>query len=180
MDRLSTVERFWAKVAKSDGCWEWTASLARGYGVLWNYEEKRQVVASRYSWELHNGPIPAGLWVCHHCDNPKCVKPEHLFLGRSHDNILDSMAKGRFTPANKTQCKSGHPFTADNTIISYRTLDGVVHKRRDCLLCTRKSARESYRRNGAQIRAKHRDYYKRVRTGLGHDVVKERPHIWVV
>lgn len=90
-----TSERFWAKVNKTDDCWEWTASVtAQGeYGQF--MLNGRPVRAHRYSWELINGPIPRGLYVCHHCDNPRCVKPEHLFLGTARDNNMDRQQKGR-------------------------------------------------------------------------------------
>lgn len=48
-----------------------------------------------YSWQIHNGPIPDGLWVLHHCDNPVCVNPAHLFVGSNLDNVRDSISKGR-------------------------------------------------------------------------------------
>ena len=91
----ATLERFWARVQKSDGCWEWTGArtAAGGYGeimvdgVPWR--------AHRLSWTLVNGPIADGARVLHRCDNPPCVRPEHLFLGSQAENVADMEAKGR-------------------------------------------------------------------------------------
>lgn len=88
------VTRFWEKVQKSDGCWEWTAHRGYfGYGRI--MVAKKAQPAHRISWELANGPIPKGLFVCHSCDNPPCVRPDHLFLGTQADNMRDMGNKGR-------------------------------------------------------------------------------------
>ena len=92
-------QRFWPKVAKTSGCWLWTASVDKdGYGQLGsdgNRASRTMLKAHRVSWELANGPIGGGLAVLHRCDNPPCVNPDHLFLGTNQDNIDDMNRKRR-------------------------------------------------------------------------------------
>lgn len=88
------MQRFWDKVDKTDGCWLWTAARnTKGYGRF--RVDGNLVSPHRFAYELEVGPIPNGLWVLHHCDNPRCVNPGHLFLGTHSDNMRDSFAKGR-------------------------------------------------------------------------------------
>lgn len=90
------VERFWLKVAVAEPteCWLWTALCdPRGYGRIKNHG--RMILAHRVSYEIHYGPIPDGLLVCHDCDNPPCVNPTHFFLGTMTDNMNDMFSKGR-------------------------------------------------------------------------------------
>jgi len=99
--------RFWEKVYIPDAadalcpsplgwCWEWTGALKEtGYGVFKQPGEKKTLRAHVFSWELHNGPIEDALWALHKCDNRKCVRPTHLFLGTHDDNMRDMAQKGR-------------------------------------------------------------------------------------
>ena len=91
--KIDEFDTFWGKVKKTDYCWEWTASKTYGYGQF--VFNKKHYRAHRFSWGIHFGDIPAGLIVCHKCDNPSCVRPDHLFLGTTKDNVSDKLSKGR-------------------------------------------------------------------------------------
>lgn len=89
-----SVERFWQNVEISDGCWIWRgAPDAHGYGRL--RVRGVTVKAHRFSYAIHKGEIPPDTCVCHLCDTPLCVNPDHLWLGSNADNIQDRTAKGR-------------------------------------------------------------------------------------
>src|SRR3990167_428745 len=94
-----TIKRFLAKVKIGQGCWEWQASMRnKGYGAfVWKDGNGLEIQgrAHRFSYELLVGNIPKGLCVLHRCDNPKCVRPDHLFLGTICDNNHDMCQKGR-------------------------------------------------------------------------------------
>lgn len=87
--------RFWPKVQRTDGCWLWTAALfPNGYGCIADKPGPAKGT-HRVAWELTNGPIPAGMFVLHRCDNRRCVRPDHLFLGTQRDNMRDRNQKQR-------------------------------------------------------------------------------------
>lgn len=132
-----------------DGCWEWHGHRnTKGYGkfaipidtgepeLRW-----RITAASRFAWELANGPIPSGLEVMHSCDNPPCVRLSHLSLGTHTDNMRDKMRKGRDYWGTQTHCKRGHEFTPENT---GQRRD---HPGRICKACKAALLRESRRLN---------------------------------
>ena len=96
--REATVSKwFWDFVEKTDDCWWWRGSVGKnGYGRVsmncrWHY-------AHRLAWQITHGPIPAGMYICHSCDHPTCVRPDHLFLGTPADNNHDARSKGRLRP----------------------------------------------------------------------------------
>lgn len=94
--------RFWAKVDKTDNCWNWTASTAKGYGQF--KLRKKMVKAHRLSWFMHHGQEPPDC-VCHTCDNPLCVNPAHLWIGSNTENTADKVAKNRQARGQEHQAK---------------------------------------------------------------------------
>jgi hypothetical protein len=98
-------DRFLSHVAKKNNkdCWLWIGNKNKlGYGKIWNLG--KHVPTHRMSWMIYKGKIPKGLFICHHCDNPSCVNPEHLFLGTAKDNHDDCISKNRiaFGKRNKS------------------------------------------------------------------------------
>lgn len=103
------MERFFKKIDKTKTCWLWTAGLRgkSGYGA---FKLNGKVIdAHRVSYEIHKGEIPKGMYVCHTCDNRKCVNPEHLFLGTAKDNHQNAVDKGRVIFGWNTEKLKKHP-----------------------------------------------------------------------
>ena len=124
-------ERFWQKVRKGPGCWEWTsARLPSGYGLIsWRGTEH---YAHRVSWMIHHGEVPAGMYVLHRCDNPPCVNPDHLYPGDAADNMRDCISRGRRNHLHKpiqlpitpkglpSRCRKGHAYLGRNLVVGAR------------------------------------------------------------
>ena len=115
MDGRFTLRRndpFWRLINSAtigQGCWNWTAyKNNEGYGRLRAGGEK--VLAHRLSYSIFKGEIAEGLFVCHTCDNPACINPEHLFLGTHQDNVSDCVAKGRHKGVLNSPFKKGNRY----------------------------------------------------------------------
>lgn len=109
--RKKQLIRFHSKYVKSNGCWEWIGTRTDNghkgfYGVIGI--NKKQLYAHRVMWQLANGKTPKNLEVCHKCDNPPCVNPDHLFLATHKDNLLDAKSKGRMA-SGKNHGVHTHP-----------------------------------------------------------------------
>jgi hypothetical protein len=166
--------RFWNFVPDkpSDECWEWTGRRNElGYGTIRETSGSRLIRAHRVSASIHLADYSESLLVCHHCDNPPCVNPSHLFMGTHRDNTLDGWEKGRIrkppTPARKTHCPVGHEYTHENTWVEK---NGVPH----CRSCAAKRQQE---RRARGDRALTPPASTRTHCQRGHEYVEQ--NTWV-
>jgi hypothetical protein len=134
------LDFFWSRIDKTESCWIWTGAIIRPdipYGRL--RIDGALVLAHRFSYQLHKGPIPDGLILDHLCRNPRCVKPDHLEpVTILENNLRGNLAHARRNPP--THCPHGHLYTPETSIYE----PGGT---RICRICKRASARACYARN---------------------------------
>jgi len=160
-NKPSIETRFWQRVQKTETCWLWTGAIDHGYGLLWETTPNgprrgHNVPAHRFSYQLHNGPIPNGLKLDHTCHNGtgclhgdkcphrRCVRPDHLEPATCRQNIL----RGESLPAQNARrrnCVHGHPLTGDNLLIE--------HGKRRCVKCKKRRIAAWKRQNRGHCNA---------------------------
>lgn len=139
---MSDLDRFWAKVNKTDYCWEWTAAKKpSGYGNFWL--NGKYINAHKYSAIIHGILTEPDLHVLHTCDNKSCVNPKHLYQGTNGQNVQDAIDRNRYNPwrRNMEVCDRGHQQTSENVVVAYG--------RNRCKICRwMRDAADRYRKNG--------------------------------
>jgi hypothetical protein len=132
-ERIKGMLLLRSKPNEATGCLEWQKALSRyGYGRM--KASKKDELSHRLSYAAYVGEIPDGMLVCHHCDNPKCINPDHLFLGTYKDNAIDRNAKGRapLTGGERNGCAR----------LSIDDVKGILKRKKDAGLSYGTIARE--------------------------------------
>lgn len=130
MKNATIEERFWEKVNKTKTCWIWVGSRSReGHGQIRSPISKKIISAHRWSYEHSFGEFDKKLCILHKCDNPPCVRPDHLFIGTQQDNMRDCLEKGRYFNQRKKECLRGHKYNDKNTYFG--------KGKRQCRICVR-------------------------------------------
>lgn len=137
--RKALAERFWAKVIKTDGCWLWQGAVFKNTGYGQVQIGKTPHLTHRVAYELTYGKIPDGKFVLHKppCNNRRCVRTDHLYIGTHQDNMDDMVRR-------ITHCPQGHPYDEINT---YHRPDGG----RDCKTCSHRRSQEYKVRKGVVV-----------------------------
>lgn len=145
-------QRFWTKVDRSgDGCWEWQAHRSpAGYGQVWL--DGTNVGAHRVAYQLTNGPIPEGMLVRHKCDNPPCVRPDHLEIGSVIDNYDDMVGRGRRNVSRSATSR----YVRGDTHPSSRLTTETVRAIREAVATGKATQTEMARAHGVTVQAIHR------------------------
>lgn len=134
------IERIFLKTrTNKNGCWEWLGYVNRAQYGMTAIKGKTYYV-HRLFYQLLNGPLPESIFVCHHCDNPRCCNPEHLFHGTRQENIEDQVRKNRHHNTKKTHCKRGHEYNVENTRF-------ITGGRRECIKCNKIRSSDYYYKN---------------------------------
>lgn len=123
---VQMAPKFWARVTKGDGCWEWQGAHSGGYGSI-VLPGHPQVGTHRIAWALANGRWPQK-FVLHRCNNRGCVRPDHLYEGTVKQNAADALRAGAHRNARKTHCDNGHALTPEN-------IRWTPKGWRECLIC---------------------------------------------
>ena len=145
--RVDNESRFWSHVEKGPSCWEWQGGLyGGGYGLfsVGPKKARKTIPAHRFSYTLVHGAIDTGLFVCHTCDNKKCVNPKHLFVGTQRDNMGDCSRKNR---AGRPAVKICPVCGTERTLYLSDRKDRTVSRRYRCRPC---NARDSLARHYAK------------------------------
>ena len=136
LNNIEIKKRLLLKVeVDTSGCWLWTGGkLKGGYGHI--SVNAKGFQTHRLSYELFKGPISEGMCVCHSCDKPACINPDHLWVGTHQENMIDKVIKRRDGHSTKTHCPKGHEYSKENTYI--------YNNGRRCKKCTKDKALERY------------------------------------
>ena len=126
--------------SKAKPCLIWRGARIGGYGFTREMKKRKILFVHRLEWERFHGPIPEGGWICHHCDNPSCIEPMHLYLGDRKSNAKDRGQRGRSAEprgvARVTHCSKGHKYAPEDNRGKFGRMLQV------CRICRRETQRK--------------------------------------